>query len=279
MPLLLLLCLALLPSLQATAGEPVFEIRDGVRQPESVLVDTTRQRLIIANMGGGSPAAVDHNGYLAVAPVGPGTARPWARGLSAPKGMGIIGDMLVVTDIHRLVAFDLATGNQRWARELPGATFLNDIAVARDRTLYCSDMATNRIWRMRPGREPEPFVTDPRLDHPNGLTVDGQRLLVATWGGDQRGRVVAIGCARRTLTNLFPRGPFRRLDGIVAAGPGHWLVTDNPAGTLLRLTPGETPKRLWHGPPSAADLAYLPDRRIALIPIIDEDRVVAVHVR
>ncbi|HBB41362.1 MAG: hypothetical protein COW73_03260 [Nitrospirae bacterium CG18_big_fil_WC_8_21_14_2_50_70_55] len=274
----LLLSLARVVPAHAATATVAFEIHDGIRQPESVLYEAARQRLIIANMGGGEATLDDHNGFLAVADLKTRRARRWAGGLSAPKGMGIAGEVVVVADIHRLVAFDLATGAQRWVRELPGAEFLNDIAVGTDRTLYCSDTATHRIWRLRPGGDPEPFVDDPLLDGPNGLAVDGDRLLVATWGHHQRGRVVAIDLASRRLTDLFPAGPFSHLDGIVAAGHGHWLVTDHAAGTLLRLTPGRPPQTLLAGVATVADLAVVVEKGLALLPILDEDRVIAVGV-
>ena len=68
----------------------------------------------------------------------------WATGLDAPKGMAIVGDILLVADLTRLHEIDLVTGQIRRSLDLPEAVFLNDI-TSDNETAYITDMLADTI--------------------------------------------------------------------------------------------------------------------------------------
>ena len=72
---------------------------------ESVLYDSVHNLLYVSCINGVPPDKKDNDGFIArVGLDGKIITQKWATGLSAPKGMGISGNSLYVTDIDRLVA-------------------------------------------------------------------------------------------------------------------------------------------------------------------------------
>ena len=102
----------------------------GLAQPESVALSADGRTLYIANVGGDGEAR-DGNGYISRATTGGKLVeKMWVTGLDAPKGAAVAGGRLYVSDIDKLVDIDIAAGKVVARYSAPGATFLNDVAVA-----------------------------------------------------------------------------------------------------------------------------------------------------
>ncbi len=121
-----------------------FTVVDSFRTPESVLYDSVMDVYVVANING-NPAAKDDNGFLSrVSPDGRVLELKWVDGASdsvtlhAPKGMGISGDTLFVADIDEVRLFDRTSGMPIGSRPVRGATFLNDVTVGPDGTVYAT---------------------------------------------------------------------------------------------------------------------------------------------
>ena len=174
--------LALFLPAAAVAAEPVkLWETNGFAMPESVIWDGTAKQLYVSNING-DPGAKDANGYISKLSVeGKVIAEKWVTGLDAPKGMAIHKGRLYVSDIDRLVVVDVKTGKIVKTYAAPGAKFLNDVAVDASGVVYVSDMMDGSIWRQS-GARFDKWLADPQLENPNGLKVDGGRLVVAAWG-------------------------------------------------------------------------------------------------
>ena len=127
------------------APVPVLRIADGISTPESVLYDEANDRYLVSNING-KPDEADNNGYISeISPEGKMLKEKFIAGgvgkvkLDAPKGTGISGGVLYVSDITAVRMFDLKTGAPKGEVRVPGATFLNDIAVAKDGRIFVSD--------------------------------------------------------------------------------------------------------------------------------------------
>jgi hypothetical protein len=115
--------------------------------PESVCFDPSSQSLFVSNING-LPTDKDGNGFISLlSTAGEITELRWVTGLNAPKGMGIFGEKLYVTDIDRVVVISIKSKTIEKFYEFPEAKFLNDIAMDIIGTVYVSDMMSTRIYR------------------------------------------------------------------------------------------------------------------------------------
>lgn len=110
--------------------------------------------------------------------------------LNAPKGLAIHNHLLFLTDIDRIVALDLSSGEKKYEIGFSGdAAFLNDIAVKDDSTLFVSATDKNKIFRVNlhsKKYEALDFGYEPA--GANGLAYDGakDRLYVNGMGNDKQ---------------------------------------------------------------------------------------------
>ncbi len=140
---------------------------------ESVLYDGENQKLYVSNISG-KPTEKDGNGFISTLSLdGKIENLKWATGLNAPKGMGIFDGHLYVTDIDRIVAFDLASGEMVKEYTPEKAEFLNDIAVS-DKAVYISDMKLGLIHKIE-GEELSTIASN--VGGINGLLVKGNYLM------------------------------------------------------------------------------------------------------
>jgi hypothetical protein len=129
------------------------------------------------------------------------------------------------------------------------------------------------------------WLADAALQHPNGLKIDGDRLVIAPWGPGLKsdftteagGHLLAVDLATKAIAPLGATEPVGNLDGLEPVGEGTWLATDWIAGGLYRLG-GESAERLHPLGPGSADLGFVPDERLVVVPMMLDDRVVAYRV-
>src|SRR5439155_11990512 len=105
----------------------------------------------------------------------------WVHGLNSPKGIRTFEDTLWVAGIDELFGIDIPTAKVTKRVKPDGAKFLNDVAIAKDGTVYVSDLIQSRIYRYD-GREVKVFAEGEEVEWPNGIVIHGDRLVVAGWG-------------------------------------------------------------------------------------------------
>ena len=121
--------------------------------------------------------------------------------------------------------------------------FLNDVAVGADGTVYVSDMMGNKIFAVKDGKATVALEGAELLEHPNGILVDGDRLIVGGWGSqpkadfstDVPGRLFAVDLKTKQKTPITAN-PFANIDGVESDGRGGYLVTDYLKGQILRVS-------------------------------------------
>ncbi len=260
----------------------------GFSTPESVQHDPRADVWIVSNIDG-APAEADGKGFLSR--IDPKTGEVEARWiesgkngvtLHAPKGLAIGGDRIAVADLDRVRFFDRTSGAPAGEVVLPGATFVNDVAFGPGGDLFVTDTGmgktakgfgptgTDAVWRIRPDGAAEKILADPGLGGPNGIAADAGGVWVVTFGSGELFEVA--GGARRHVT----KPGAGQLDGLVRLPDGSALFSSWQRRAVLRgPLPAGPFQPVLHDLRAPADIGYDAGRRLVLVPLFQDDAVVA----
>lgn len=256
----------------------------GFSGPESVLHDTRADLYLVSNING-NPQEKDANGFISrVSTSGELLELRWIDGdaegvtLNAPKGMGLFGDTLFVSDIDAVRLFDRRSGAPLGEWRVDGASFLNDIAVGPNGTVYVSDSGvrfgdgsredtgTSGIHAFAPDGSRRTIGTE-GVAGINGITVaNGLLYGVASFGS---GRIFAI--ENGTLADL-PELPGLSLDGVEAVDDG-LLISDWDTSSVYLLRENGSISTVVSNVTSPADIGVDRRRDRVLVPGLTTDQV------
>lgn len=250
--------------------QKVWETDTSLNTCESVLYDKDENVLFVSCING-KPAEKNGKGFIAKVNMDGSIKKlKWAEGLNAPKGMGISHGKLYVTDIDELVSIDLATG--KILDHMPPdhkAKFLNDVAVDENSVIYFSGTQKGFIYQFKPGGG---IVTKGQaLNGVNGLTFYDNKM----FGVDNEGiRHYSLSNPAVLINDQVKGG-----DGIVALNDSTFIATkwdgeiyytvNNKAWKIL-----DTRNQKMN----SADICYLPDKKLLLVPTFYGNKVVAYKV-
>jgi len=282
---LLFILLPVLASAESPILVPAWQAQTGFEQPESVVYDSQRDLLFVSNVSG-APNEANGKGYISQLSVdGKLIEQHWLTGLNAPKGLAIFGNTLYVADINQLVAIDIKLKKISKRYLISDAKFLNDVAADKTGNVYVSDMLTNTIHRLTQGKF-EVWLDDDALEYPNGLLVEGDKLIVASWGNmtdgfatDIAGHLKTIDIASKKIQSIGDKTPVGNLDGLEPDGEGNYFVTDWMIGKLLQIMPSGISKTLIALEPGSADLTVLKEQKLIIIPIMLSNNIVAYRIK
>ncbi|HEV8397948.1 MAG TPA: hypothetical protein VGQ37_26905 [Vicinamibacterales bacterium] len=272
---------------------PVWNLTAGFASPESAFYDAASNAVFVSSING-QILDKDGNGYISrLSPDGKVVAEKWATGVNAPKGLRSARGVLYAADIDTVVGFDIKSGKEVSRAKIDGAVFLNDLATAPDGTIYVSDSTALKIFEVRNGKSAVFVEGADVVEQPNGLLVDGGRLILGTIGpapapGGARGaggrgpapsgHLIAFDrtSKQRTLVTTQPVGG---IDGIELDGSGGLLVTDVIGQRLLRVSKAGEVKVLAKFSAGGADFGYVPARQLAVVPFLFTNSVAAYDLR
>lgn len=263
--------------------EEVWATDTTLETPESVLYDPEDAILFVSNIGGKNPEEKDDNGFISkVSLDGKIENLKWVTGLNAPKGMGLLGENLYVTDIDRLVEINTETGEITETWPVEGAKFLNDIAADTvNNTLYVTDMSENKIYKFKDGALK--VWIDSSLSGPNGVYVHDGKLYLAS-NGDQTFKSIDLNTKSiMTIATGIGAG-----DGVEYTGmDDEFLVSDwNGQVYLLDTEPNADEEKedimdnstvinTKDQKVNSADIGFIKGQNILLVPTFFDNRVVA----
>jgi DNA-binding beta-propeller fold protein YncE len=272
----------------------LWETPSGLKNPESVAYAPKQNVLFVSNVDG-KPDQKDQKGFISKVSPSNGSIIElnWITGLNAPKGIAISNNnsKLYVSDITDLVEIDIANGKIIKRFNAPGSAFLNDVVSDNQGNIYVSDTITNTIYRIdtnvKDNNTPslQAWLQSPQLNGPNGLHVDNNkyRLIVASLGDMSKpgAGIKVVDLKNKTISSLGKEGrtsPFGGLDGIESdATETHYYVTDNPAGKVYTVNADGT----GYGTlidlhtQGAADLGIIPSQSTIIIPLMQDNKLVA----
>jgi len=167
----------------------------GFKNPESVIVH--KDHLFVSNTGEKlDPTTKDGDGYISMLSRKDGKMieEKFISGLNSPKGMYVKHNVLYVTDIDKVVGYNIKTKKKVYESDLTkyGVSYANDIAKAA-RGFYVSNTLNNgvgdgifRLYRKHPDKVKQVNVKGTLLGA-NGLyRKPGGRLFVANYGRDEQ---------------------------------------------------------------------------------------------
>ena len=239
---------------------------------ESVLYDQDQDVLYVSNING-APDGKDGNGFISkVSMDGKITDPYWAKGLDAPKGLGLSNGKLYVADIDKVHEIDTKSGKITRTYTVEGAKFLNDISIDSMGKVYISDSSGGSIYTIENGNL-STWMED--LDGPNGLFAEEGEMLMALWNNKS---LNSIDPATRQVT--LRTDSIENPDGIEAIGDGAYLVSSWNGmvhhidsewnGTLVLDTREDSI--------SAADIEYVKSKNLLLVPTFFKNKVMAYEV-
>ncbi|REH48909.1 hypothetical protein C7448_105192 [Tenacibaculum gallaicum] len=259
---------------------------EGLKNPESVVFDTSNQVLYVSNING-APTDKDGNGFISkISLEGKLLELEWLKGFDAPKGLTIYKGKLYTTDINTIVEIDIATKQvQRFTAK--DATFLNDIVADKKGNVYASNtFGFSGIYKLpvKGKRRVELWLKNDSLNMPNGLLIEKNNLIAAGWGMDldpktfatkTPGRLVKINLKTKNIE--FMSKPFGNLDGLSETLHG-FLITDWFAGSLLYFKKGyDKGQKVIDLPQGSADTYFDKTAKTLYIPLMLNNKLLKYH--
>ena len=152
--------------------------------------------------------------------------------------------------------------------------------------VYVSDMLTDSIYQLDDDNL-SLWLQDSALQHPNGLQIDGNRLLVAPWEKDLQeifttkvlGHLIAVDLTSESISTVGSGEPVGNLDGLEPDGKGNWLVSDWMAGGIFRIDASGKADLLVDLNQGSADIGVINEESMVLVPMMLDNKVIAISTR
>ncbi len=247
----------------------LWETKKVLKIPESVVYRVKNNLIYVSNINGKS-SVKDGNGFISLlSEKGEILKLKWAIGLNAPKGMAIKGNYLFVSDIDRLAEIDLNNGKIIRYIPFPGAKFLNDVVVGLDGNIYVTDSDLGAVFVEKSGKA-HLWSSNPLLKGANGLATNRGKLFIGARGHllEANPKTGKIRIVARVAGGI---------DGLIPLGNGRFILSDW-AGKIQLISTNKAPVILSNTTKqkiNAADLGFIPGKKIILIPTFFGNRVVA----
>ncbi|MCI5057442.1 MAG: hypothetical protein MRY83_15105 [Flavobacteriales bacterium] len=259
-------------------GSTVFSQKkqiEGFSHPESVIY-WKDSLLFVSNIGEQRGDSI-HDGYISLVKFdGTIVKKELFSDLDDPKGLCLHDNKLYVSDITKVVAIDLES-KEKQSFPGPNAKFLNDITVDDQDNIYVSDMMTSAIYRLKDERL-QVWIQDKELENPNGLLFDDGRILIASWGVFENGKVREAKNAALRAVDLETKEIIKlsidigNLDGLQKTGEGYFVSDWVNGGVYLVRLKG--PTRLFKKTEkSVGDILYLEKHNLLVLPMNLQNRV------
>jgi hypothetical protein len=241
--------------------------------PESAVYDPETDAYYVSNYDGYNPSrGAGLQSISKLTADGRVAALRWVPGLDNPTGLAVRKNLLYAVERPGIAVIDIPSAKVVSRVALPGAAFLNDIALAENGDLFVSDSRRGTIYRIS-GEKAEEWLTDPGIAAANGVCVLKGKLIV---GANSDGCLKAVDLETKAVSTLVNLGQ-GIIDGIAPDANGNLLVSHNE-GRLFRVSPegwvetilDTTAVRL-----NLADFSFDPVRNTLVFPTFTESRVAA----
>jgi hypothetical protein len=248
----------------------------GFQGPESASYNPATDSFFVTNAGAFGPA---NDGYISIVnPDGSTAERFWVQGsdekpLATPLGSAIHNGALYVCDGQRIRVFDLETAAQTSEMTIEGATFLNDLAIAANGTIYVSNTGMGAdavVYRITTDGAVSRFVSGEAIQQPNGVDLDTDGNVVVVGLGFSSVQVFSAADASLLATYELP---VSGNDGLIALEDG-FIVSSVTEGRVMEVDKAtKAVTTLAEGVASAASIAWDPARDAVVVPQLQNQSV------
>jgi sugar lactone lactonase YvrE len=220
-----------------------------ITNPESVVWNPVTKAYLISNAGSGYILALKNKKEFSVFN---------KTKLLSPKGMAVSGSNVYVTDFKQIVGYQLKDGKEIFRYVVPGALYLNDIAVSPDNLIYASDMKNNSIIMLNPVSKTVETFKHKDLNSPNGLYYARQDataiLYIVSFRADAPIQILNL--KTRELKPV-PNTEVSMADGITIDRDNAWLVSSWSDKTIHKFKPDFSARtKIKDSIQSPADIYY-----------------------
>lgn len=245
-----------------------------LQTPEAVLFDESNGVYYVSCIGNLPPDKKDNDGYIAkLDQKGRIVKLKWITGLHAPKGLGIVGNQLYVTDIDRVVVIDIKESRKIKSIPLHDSKFLNDIAVSRDGKIYVSDTYGNSLYHFD-GDIPLLLYQDTAMGGPNGLWAEAGGIVCATFTSGEVFKYSFSDKGKTVLNKNIPGG-----DGIESYQNGYLVSNWNGEVYFLDAQNQQHLILDTKGTMNAADIEVVNHQNLLVVPTFLANKVVAYTIK
>lgn len=260
---------------QSVKLEKKWETPASLKEPESVIYDQAHDMLYVSNIN--DPAAgKDGNGSIGrISLTGEVQEVEWVvGGMDSPKGLGLSRGLLYVADLTKVVVIDTKTGKIARTIEVKDAGMLNDITVDAQGVVYVSDSDKKRIYRIN-NNKAEVWLEKEHFQKPNGLLAHQNKFYMMDMNAGIFYEVNKDTKALRKIAEGLVGG-----DGIVPLDNG--FLISNWNGEINHVSANGQVKKLLDTKAdkvNAADIDYVPEQNLLLVPTFFANKVVAYEVK
>jgi len=274
-----LLASVLAAALSAAAAPELLWETPGLVGPESVVFDAARNEFYVSNMGTHGKDATPGDGFISrLGADGKLLELKWVTGFDNPKGLALVGGRLYVGDDRDLVEIDVAAGKvaQRYA-PADGPGDFNDATADAAGNVYVCSGRLGTVFRLHEGTLAAWYKLDrAKTGGLNGLKAEKDRLLLGGWsirdaeGKEQLGHISFVTYSDQALGRLGSQ-PVCHIDGLEPDGSGGYIVSDWLTGDVLNVSADGVPTPVLKLVRGTADLTYLIDSHLLVIPSMNEN--------
>lgn len=245
----------------------VWETDTTIAVPESVLLH--KGRLYVSLIDGTGWADDGVGGIGVMNPDGSVYKGEWVKGLSAPKGMGVINNKLYVADINRVAVIDIKKGMIIKTIPVPGSGNLNDITIGKG-VVYISDSKAGKIWQIE---KDEPSLYLDNAPRTNGLTFVKDEL----YYGEGKNLKKINKKKQITTLSILPQ----EIDGLEQLKNGDFIATSWPGYIFYVYANGkyETLMETHQQKINTADIGIDKQNSIIYLPTFYGKKIIAYKVR
>jgi sugar lactone lactonase YvrE len=245
----------------------LWELSRTFNYPESVVYDAGRDFLYVSNFFSGGNEFISR-----VTLDGAVEELKWVTGLRRPTGLCLVGNRLLAVERGALAEIEVESGEIVERYPIPDPGFPNDVACGPSGKVFVSDSQKSVVYRLADGAI-EIWLDDPEVVRPNGLYLDGDRLIV---GCSADGCLKEVDLSSREVRTIACLGSGSVMDGVRGDGHGDYVVSDFNGRAFLVSTAGETVPLLNTTPAGqyCADFEYLPDKGLLVVPTLNDNRLV-----